>query len=50
MSDCDLQDLSISPLLNALHTQKTFAILDLSHNFLGKFVLSMVESGVPQSR
>lgn len=35
VSECDLQDLSITPLLNALHAHKTFAMLDLSHNFLG---------------
>lgn len=35
VSDCDLQDLSVTPLLNALHSHKTFAVLDLSHNFLG---------------
>ncbi|CAJ1937877.1 unnamed protein product [Sphenostylis stenocarpa] len=35
VSDCDLQDLSITPLINALHSQKSFAMLDLSHNLLG---------------
>ncbi|XP_061345353.1 protein TONSOKU [Gastrolobium bilobum] len=35
VSDCDLQDLSITPLINALHSQKAFSMLDLSHNLLG---------------
>lgn len=39
VSECDLQDLSIIPLLNALHAHKTFAMLDLSHNLLGILLL-----------
>ncbi|XP_050382074.1 protein TONSOKU [Argentina anserina] len=35
VSECELQDLSITPLLDALHAQKRFAMLDLSHNMLG---------------
>lgn len=35
LSDCGLQDLSISPLLEALRSHKTIAMLDLSHNMLG---------------
>ncbi|KAJ7945273.1 Protein TONSOKU like [Quillaja saponaria] len=35
VSDCELQDLSITPLLNALLIHKTFSMLDLSHNLLG---------------
>ncbi|OMO57086.1 Leucine-rich repeat, ribonuclease inhibitor subtype [Corchorus capsularis] len=35
MSDCELQDISVAPLLNALHTHKGVAMLDLSHNLLG---------------
>lgn len=35
VSECELQDLSITPLLNALHAHKTFAVLDFSHNLLG---------------
>ncbi|KAL4020376.1 hypothetical protein IC575_019150 [Cucumis melo] len=49
VSDCDLQDLSISPLLNALHTQKTFAILDLSHNFLGNGTMEKIQQVFKQS-
>ncbi|GJM87258.1 hypothetical protein PR202_ga03195 [Eleusine coracana subsp. coracana] len=35
VSDCGLQDLSITPFLNALRSHKTIAVLDLSHNLLG---------------
>lgn len=38
VSECELQDLSITPLLNALHAHKTFAMLDLSHNLLGNSI------------
>ena len=34
-SECELQDISVTPLLNALHTHKTVAVMNLSHNFLG---------------
>ncbi|KAH0747368.1 hypothetical protein KY285_009025 [Solanum tuberosum] len=35
VSDCELQDISVTPLINALYVHKTFAVLDLSHNLLG---------------
>ncbi|XP_075510488.1 protein TONSOKU [Primulina tabacum] len=35
VSDCELQDVSVAPLINALQLHKTFAVLDLSHNLLG---------------
>ncbi|KAK6117535.1 hypothetical protein DH2020_048714 [Rehmannia glutinosa] len=35
VSDCQLRDVSIAPLLNALQLHKTVAVLDLSHNLLG---------------
>ena len=35
VSECELQDISVTPLLNALHTHKGVAMLDLSHNLLG---------------
>ncbi|KAL6227965.1 hypothetical protein ACLB2K_001919 [Fragaria x ananassa] len=35
VSECELQDLSITPLLDVLHARKTFTMLDLSHNMLG---------------
>ncbi|KAK1300783.1 Protein TONSOKU [Acorus calamus] len=36
VSDCELQDISISPFLDALHEHTTIAVLDVSHNSLGK--------------
>ncbi|KAM0896424.1 hypothetical protein ACQ4PT_023195 [Festuca glaucescens] len=35
VSNCGLQDLSITPFLDALRSHKTTAMLDLSHNMLG---------------
>ncbi|KAI3735773.1 hypothetical protein L6452_15286 [Arctium lappa] len=35
VSDCELQDISAAPLLNALNLHKTIAALNLSHNLLG---------------
>ncbi|KAJ0618497.1 putative tetratricopeptide-like helical domain superfamily, leucine-rich repeat domain superfamily [Helianthus annuus] len=35
VSDCELEDISAAPLLNALHLHKTIAALNLSHNLLG---------------
>ncbi|OVA01147.1 Leucine-rich repeat [Macleaya cordata] len=35
VSECELQDISVTPLLNALHEHKAIAMLDLSHNSLG---------------
>ena len=35
VSECDLQDISIMPLLNALQDISIIAMLDLSHNMLG---------------
>lgn len=35
VSDCELQDVSISPLLNALQAHRPIAVLNLSHNLLG---------------
>jgi actin-related protein len=35
VSDCGLQDLSITPFLDALRSHKTIAMLNLSHNMLG---------------
>ncbi|KAG8383782.1 hypothetical protein BUALT_Bualt04G0049500 [Buddleja alternifolia] len=35
VSDCQLRDVSVAPLLNALQLHKTLAVLDLSHNLLG---------------
>ncbi|RRT60262.1 hypothetical protein B296_00045112 [Ensete ventricosum] len=35
VSDCELQDVSVSPFLQALQAHKTLAVLDISHNLLG---------------
>lgn len=35
MSNCELQDMSIAPFLNALQEHKNIAMLDISHNLLG---------------
>lgn len=35
VSNCELQDMSVAPLLKALHLHKAVAALDLSHNLLG---------------
>ncbi|KAL5752076.1 hypothetical protein ACOSQ2_022583 [Xanthoceras sorbifolium] len=43
VSDCELQDISITPLLNALHTNKTVAMLDLSHNLLGNGTMEKLQ-------
>lgn len=42
MSDCELQDVSITPLLNALQAHKTVAVLDISHNSLGKNIFDLL--------
>lgn len=36
VSDCGLQDVSISPFIDALCEHRTVAMLDVSHNALGK--------------
>ncbi|KAK4840892.1 hypothetical protein QYF36_020698 [Acer negundo] len=41
--DCELQDISITPLLNALHANKTVAMLDLSHNLLGNGTMEKLQ-------
>ncbi|KAF7840080.1 Protein TONSOKU [Senna tora] len=43
VNECDLQDLSVTPLLNALLFHKTFAMLDLSHNMLGNGTMEKLQ-------
>ncbi|WCJ32134.1 tetratricopeptide repeat (TPR)-containing protein [Euphorbia peplus] len=43
-SQCDLQDISITPLLSALHTHKNVALLDLSHNLLGNGTMEKLKN------
>ncbi|KAK9111313.1 hypothetical protein Scep_018832 [Stephania cephalantha] len=43
LSDCELQDVSIAPLLDALQQHKTIAVLDLSHNLLGNETMEKLQ-------
>ncbi|CAO2047258.1 unnamed protein product [Urochloa humidicola] len=43
VSDCGLQDLSITPFLDALRSHKTLAVLDLSHNLLGNQTIERLQ-------
>ncbi|KAK4264787.1 hypothetical protein QN277_025917 [Acacia crassicarpa] len=43
VTECDLQDLSVTPLLNALLSHKRFAMLDLSHNMLGNGTMEKLQ-------
>ncbi|KAH9669138.1 protein TONSOKU [Citrus sinensis] len=43
VSECELQDISVTPLLNALQTHKTVAMLDLSHNLLGNGTMEKLQ-------
>ncbi|XVF17047.1 hypothetical protein REPUB_Repub10bG0083400 [Reevesia pubescens] len=43
VSECELQDISVTPLLNALHTHKGVAMLDLSHNMLGNGTMEKLQ-------
>ncbi|KAA8531034.1 hypothetical protein F0562_005743 [Nyssa sinensis] len=49
VSECGLQDISITPLLNALHAHKTIAVLDLSHNLLGNRTLEKLQQVLASS-
>ncbi|GFP84877.1 protein tonsoku [Phtheirospermum japonicum] len=43
VSDCQLRDVSVAPLLNALQLHKTLAVLDLSHNLLGNETIAKLK-------
>ncbi|XP_077242137.1 tetratricopeptide repeat (TPR)-containing protein [Tasmannia lanceolata] len=43
ISDCELQDMSISPFLNALQEHKTISVLDISHNLLGNGTMETLQ-------
>ncbi|CAA0830202.1 Protein TONSOKU [Striga hermonthica] len=43
VSDCQLRDVSVAPLLNALQMHKTVAVLDLSHNLLGNATMDKLK-------
>lgn len=40
VTDCELQDVSITPLLNALNAHGTIAMLNLAHNLLGELLVA----------
>ncbi|KAI3979599.1 hypothetical protein MKX01_013694 [Papaver californicum] len=42
-SECELQDISVAPLLNALNEHKAIALLDLSHNLLGNETMEKLQ-------
>ncbi|RZC81309.1 hypothetical protein C5167_043869 [Papaver somniferum] len=42
-SECELQDISVAPLLNALNKHKAIALLDLSHNQLGNETMEKLQ-------
>ncbi|KAD6119229.1 hypothetical protein E3N88_10500 [Mikania micrantha] len=44
VSDCELEDISAAPLLNALHLHKTIASLNLSHNLLGNETMEKLKN------
>ncbi|WOG82117.1 hypothetical protein DCAR_0101279 [Daucus carota subsp. sativus] len=50
VSDCGLQDMSVAPLLSALHLHKTVAVLDLSHNMLGNETMEKLQQLFTSSR
>ncbi|XWS33186.1 hypothetical protein CRYUN_Cryun22dG0057800 [Craigia yunnanensis] len=43
VSKCELQDVSVTALLNALHTHKGVAMLDLSDNLLGNGTMEKLQ-------
>ncbi|KAK2988279.1 hypothetical protein RJ640_016859 [Escallonia rubra] len=43
VSDCELQDVSVAPLFNALHMHKPVALLNLSHNLLGNETMEKLQ-------
>ncbi|KAI3883378.1 hypothetical protein MKX03_009611 [Papaver bracteatum] len=42
-SECELQDISVAPLLNALNEHKAIALLDFSHNQLGNETIEKLQ-------
>ncbi|KAH9625677.1 hypothetical protein KSS87_022712, partial [Heliosperma pusillum] len=49
VSDCELQDKSVVPLLKALCEHKSIAMLDLSHNMLGNATMEEVVAALISS-
>ncbi|KAI6691916.1 hypothetical protein NL676_019626 [Syzygium grande] len=49
VSECELQDVSVTPLLNALRMHGTIAMLNLSHNLLGNGTLEKLQQVLQSS-
>lgn len=45
-SSCDLQDISVRPLINALQENEALSFLDLSHNLLGNATINAIQEMV----
>ncbi|XP_056168053.1 protein TONSOKU isoform X4 [Syzygium oleosum] len=49
VSECELQDVSVTPLLNALRVHGTIAMLNLSHNLLGNGTMEKLQQVLQSS-
>ncbi|KAL2906747.1 Protein TONSOKU [Bienertia sinuspersici] len=49
VSDCEVQDMSVVPLLEALSAHKTISMLDLSHNMLGNATMERLNQALTLS-
>ncbi|KAL2926989.1 Protein TONSOKU [Bienertia sinuspersici] len=49
VSDCEVQDMSVVPLLEALSAHKTISMLDLSHNMLGNATMEKLNQALTLS-
>ncbi|XP_010025556.2 protein TONSOKU [Eucalyptus grandis] len=49
LSECELQDVSVTPLLNALRVHGTIAMLNLSHNLLGNGTMEKLQQALQSS-
>ncbi|XP_021728098.1 protein TONSOKU-like isoform X2 [Chenopodium quinoa] len=49
VSDCELQDMSVVPLLDALSAHKTISMLNLSHNMLGNATMERLKQALTSS-
>ncbi|KAI4383517.1 hypothetical protein MLD38_009348 [Melastoma candidum] len=50
VSDCELQDVSVVPLLNSLHAHGTVTMLNLSHNTLGNGAMEKLVQGLSSGK
>ncbi|KNA11275.1 hypothetical protein SOVF_136660 isoform B [Spinacia oleracea] len=49
VSDCELQDMSVVPLLDALSAHQTISMLNLSHNMLGNATMERLKQALTLS-